>query len=128
MRWIFSLLVCVGLSSCAALNAVESVNISPTQVYVAAQAFDAVEATATNYVRLPVCKAGQTFVKNQCSTLAAISRLVPAIHAGRTDRDNLEAYVKANPKGGIGASGLYSALTAATATIKAVFTDVGVAS
>lgn len=116
------------ITSCSTLAKIEATKITPTQVHIAAQAFDAIEITATNYVRLPTCKAGQTFIKNACSTRAAIARLVPAIHAGRTDRDNLEAYIKTNPSGGIGASGLYSALTAAVATIKAVFSDVGVAS
>lgn len=108
-----------------AYSTVTSVKITKTQVYVAANAFDAVEVTATNFVRLPTCKAGQTFLADQCSTKAAIAKLVPAIRAGRAARNNLETFAKDHP-GEIGASGLYAALTTAISTIKTVLTSYGV--
>jgi hypothetical protein len=125
-RMIGAIALCCALASCSTLSKLESVKITPTQVHIAAQAFDALEVTATNYVRLPTCKAGQSFLANRCSTKAAIARLVPVIHAGRTDRDNLEAYIKTHPTGGVGASGIYDALTATVTAIKAIFGDVGV--
>lgn len=110
----------------SAYSAATSVKVTKTQVYVAANAFDAVEVTATNYVRLPTCKTGQTFLADQCSTKVAISKLVPAIRAGRAARNNLEAFAKDHP-GEIGASGLYAALTTAISTIKTVLSAYGVA-
>ena len=82
----------LGLSGCAALSTLEGTTVSPTQVIVAGNSFDAVEATATNYLLLPLCP-GATL----CRTQAATSAIIPAVRAARTARNQLEAYVNANP-------------------------------
>lgn len=110
-----------------AISSASQVKITKTQVYIAANAFNAVKATVTNYVLLPTCKAGQTFVKNQCSSKALIARIVPAVRAGTANRDDLIAYIKTNPNS-LGVSGLYTALTSAITTIKAALASEGVAS
>ena len=57
----------ISLAACAGGN---SPALDTTQVYVAAQAFDAAEVTATNYLHLPLCAAPVTTL---CRT-AALTR------------------------------------------------------
>lgn len=88
--------------------------VSPQAVIVAGNAYDAIEASATNY--LTFCKANRTVAgcKGYVSARAAI---LPAIRAGRVARNNLEAFLIANP-GQLGPTGLYNALIAAVNTMQ----------
>jgi|SRR6185437_14275319 len=123
------LLVCtiaLSLGACAQLqnawNLVTTSQVSPTAVIVAANAFDAVEATATNYLRLPKCTATNGPV---CRNPKATAAIIPAIRSGRVARNNLEQFMKDNP-GQLGPQGLYNALTTATSTLQAIFAQYGV--
>lgn len=89
------------LGGCAALqnleNAVSTLGgqtVTPEAVIVAGNAFDGVEATATNYLKLPPCAAGGPTI---CRTQAGVNAIVPAIRAGRSARSQLEADIAANP-------------------------------
>ncbi len=82
----------LGLAGCSTLSTLVGTTISPTQVIVAGNSFDAIEATATNYLRLPLCP-GATL----CRTAAATDAIVPAVRAARTARNQMEAFVNANP-------------------------------
>jgi hypothetical protein len=82
----------LGFSGCAYVSTLEGTTVSPTQVIVAGNSFDAIEATATNYIRLPLCPAATL-----CRTAAATKAIVPAVRAARTARSQMEAYVNANP-------------------------------
>lgn len=106
------LLLALGLAGCSTLATLEGTTISPTQVIVAANSFDAAEATATNYLRLPTCPAAKL-----CKTQAGINAIVLAIRSGRKARSDLEAYVNANP-GQPAPVTLYDALTAAVSTLQ----------
>ena len=120
--------VLLSLAGCTSLqNAYTSLNgttVSPTAVYVAANAFDAVEATATNYLRLPKCTATNGPV---CRNATATKQIIPAVRAGRVARTNLENFMQQNP-GALGPVGLYNALTAATNTLQAVIAQYHVGS
>ena len=106
------------LGACASLQAdwaiVTGATVSPTQIIVAANAFDAGEASATQY--LLFCKA--TVPAPSYCALATRQAVVKAVRAGRAARDGLEAFLQANP-GALGSQGLYAALTGATSTINA---------
>lgn len=108
----------VALSGCAQLkadyDAITGATVSPTAVIVAGNSFDAAEATATNYLRLPKCG---TF---PCRSAQATKAIIPAIRSGRLARNNLEAFLVANP-GALGPAGLYSALRTATDTLQQIF-------
>lgn len=88
--------VALALSGCAslttALTTLTGTTVSPTQVIVAGNSFDAIESTATNYLTLPLCP-GATL----CRTQAATNAIIPAVRAARTARTQLEVYVNANP-------------------------------
>ena len=96
--------------------------VSPTAVIIAANAFDGVEATATNYLRLPNCLKLTTAI---CRTTTATNAIIPAIRSGRAARNALEQFMVANP-GKLGPTGLYNALRAATETLQQVFIQYGV--
>lgn len=115
------LLLALSLGGCATLqtdwNVLTGASVSPTAVIVAGNSFDVLEATATNYLRLPRCKAGGPVV---CSNPQAVVEIKTAVRAGRVARNNLEAFMISNP-GQLGPTGLYSALVAASKTLQQVF-------
>lgn len=119
-KLIFIVALTIGLSGCASLqSAYDSLNgtsVSPTAVYIAANAFDAVEATATNYLKLAKCTGSNGPL---CRSPTATAKIIPAVRSGRVARTNLETFMANNP-GALGPVGLYNALTTATATLQAV--------
>ena len=117
-----SLAGCAGLTN--AYNVLTGASVSPTAVYVAANAFDAVEQTATNYLKLAKCTGNNGPV---CRSPAATAQIIPAVRAGRVARTNLENFVAQNP-GQLGPTGLYNALTAATATLQAIISQYNIGS
>lgn len=116
----------LSLTSCAAWQKVEnayvvvtSATVTPNQVYIAANAFDAVEASATQYLRLPVCGSVP------CRDPNATKSLVASIRSGRLARNKLESAVGANPGAPVDAN-LFATLTSSTSTIKAILAEFGV--
>lgn len=119
-RTIFILAFVLTLGACAnlqnAYNTLNGTTVSPTAVYVAANAFDAVEVTATNYLKLKKCTGTNGPV---CRSPVATKQIIPAVRSGRVARTNLENFMAQNP-GALGPAGLYNALTSATATLQAI--------
>lgn len=114
------------LTGCAGFqnfySTVAGTSVSPVSVYVARNAFDAAEATATNYLMQPKCRTGGPTI---CRSPAATKQIVPAVRAGRRARDDLKTFAAANP-GVLGPAGLYNALVAATNTLQSIYTQYGV--
>ena len=121
-KLLIAFVLTVGLSGCASLqntyDILTGASVPPTAVYVAANAFDAVEATATNYLRLPKCGTGPVV----CRSPAATAQIIPAVRSGRVARTNLENFMIQNP-GALGPTGLYNALVTATSTLQAIITQ-----
>ncbi len=88
-----------------------SISASPTQIVVAGNAFDAAEATATNY--LVYCKTNAN-PQPQCS-LTVRKRVIASVRAGRNARDQLEPYVVSGSAGPIV---LYNSLIEAIKAVK----------
>lgn len=98
---------------------VTGATVSPAAVLVAGNSFDAVEKTATNYIVF--CTANRA--NPACTNFITIrNKLKPAVLSGRAARNNLEAFMKANP-GALGPAGLYNALQAAVQTLQDVMTQ-----
>lgn len=128
MRKLFSLaaiaVLCIGIGGCSgftsfidnAYGIATGASVTPNQAYIAANAFDTIEATATQYLQLPAC--GSTASK-LCRTPAGVTAVVQAIRIGRTARNNLEAAVTA-ANGQPVSSSLYSALMAQTTTLQQI--------
>lgn len=110
----------LALSGCAELqnawNAATGATVSPSIVIVAVNSFDALEATATNYLRLPKCNSTNGPI---CRSSAATAQIIPAVRAGRIARNNLEAFLNSHP-GALAPQGLYDALSSAVNTLQAV--------
>lgn len=100
----------LALSGCATLT---NPAITPQQVIVASNAFDLIEVTATNYMKLPPCPGAKL-----CRTSAVIAAIVPAIRAGRAARNTLEKDISANASGALVPVTDYQALTAATSALQ----------
>jgi len=115
MRKFFACLaLALSLGACSTISTLTGASISPTAVIVAANAFDAAEATATVYITSCIPAAVPVWCKP-----AAVKTMVPAIRAGRTARSNLEAFMAAN-SGKLGDVGLYNTLVAATTTLQQI--------
>ena len=87
--------------------------VSPEAIYIARNAFNTVEVSATNYLSLKRCPVQAPF----CRDPVATSKLIPAIRSGRVARNNATQFLKDHPNQ-LGTQGLYDALTSATDTIK----------
>jgi uncharacterized protein YceK len=112
--------ICALISGCATITAITTASVSPTQVIVAANAFDAIEATVTNYLTLPPCPTATL-----CRSSSAVAALVPAIRAGRAARNSLEGYMSANPGALVPVSG-YNVLTTSITALRSAFTQYGI--
>lgn len=105
----------LSLGACATLQSdwsiITGASISPTQIVIAANAFDAAEATATQY--LLYCKA--TIPAPSICALKTRQTVVSAVRAGRTARNQLEPYVVS---GTAGPAAIYNTLTATVSSLQ----------
>lgn len=108
-------------ASCQVLTDIEnfqtiaSGSVSPAQVYTVANAFDAIEGTATTYLRLPLCPNGAPVCRVQSTSQTVYTNVVLA----RRARNSLEAYMNANAGAPIPVSN-YNVLVTALQTIGAL--------
>lgn len=111
------------LGGCSAIQNAYTIatgaSVTPNQVYIAANAFDVVEATATQYLKLPACVTGGSAV---CRTATAVNAIVPAVRSGRAARNQLEAAVNASGGAPVSAT-IYSVLTGATTTLQTIISE-----
>lgn len=130
MRKLFlAIALTLGVAGCGtietvrqAYQAVVQVKVSPTAIIVAANTFNAMEATATNYLRLPRCTGTNGPV---CRSPVATAKLIPAIRSGRVARDNAIDFIEKHP-GELGPQGLYDALKTSVETLRIIFSQYNV--
>ena len=105
----------LSLGACATIKAdwaiVTGVSVSPTQIIVAANAFDAGEASATQY--LLYCKAAVS-APSYCA-LTTRQAVIRAVRAGRVARSQLEPYIIS---GAAGPAALYNTLVATVTSMQ----------
>jgi hypothetical protein len=94
-----------------AWQVITQTSVSPTQIVIAGNAFDAVEVTATNY--LVYCKQNVN-PQPQCA-LVTRQRVISSVRAGRVARDALEPYVVSGKAGPIV---IYNSLIEAIKAVK----------
>lgn len=128
MKKLFAIaLLGLSLAGCASLtkgyDIITGATVSPAAVIVAGNSFDAIEATATNY--LVFCRANRASVVCK-DYVAARKAILPAVRSGRVARNNLENFLTANP-GQLGPSGLYNALVTSISTLQAIVSEYNVA-
>jgi hypothetical protein len=119
-RLILAGAVALSLGGCAQLtnawNAVTSTTVDPTLVIVAGNTVDALEATTTNYLKLPKCTGSNGPV---CRDPAATKAIIPAVRSMRVARNNLEQFLTDHP-GQLATQGLYDAVQAAIKTVQGI--------
>lgn len=111
------LLAVLALGGCSALADLTSASLTTTQVYVAANAFDAAEATATQYLSLPACGGAATV----CRSASAVAAIVPAVRAGYKARQALVSACAASITATACVSA-YTTVTTAVTTLQSAFT------
>lgn len=107
-----------------AWSAATGATVPASSVVIAANTFDALEATATNYLALPKCTGKNGPV---CRDPGATAKIIPAVRAGRVARANLETFMQQNP-GKLGPSGLYNIFQSAIATLQGVMAQYNIKS
>lgn len=106
------------------LNVLSGSSVTPQQVVVAGNAFDAVEATATTYLKLPGCPA--TTAVPVCRSAAAAVQIAAAIRTGRAARNAMEGFVNAAPGTPAPVSN-YNTLMTAISTLQSLLSQYNVA-
>ncbi|MDE2103170.1 MAG: hypothetical protein KGL39_38345 [Patescibacteria group bacterium] len=114
------------LGGCANLtnawNVLTSTQVTASEVAVAGNTFDGLEAIATGYLRLVRCSGSNGPI---CRDPKATVAIINAVRAGRVARNNLEQFFKDHP-GQLGPSGLYDALQTSITTLQNIFAQYGV--
>ncbi len=108
-------LLALSLAGCATIKTdwaiITGTTVSPTQIIVAANAFDAAEASATQY--LLYCKA--TVPAPSYCALAARRTVVKAVRAGIDARNQLEPYITSGTAGPLA---IYNTLVATVTSLQ----------
>jgi hypothetical protein len=119
-KFILILALAASLGGCASLQKLEGAFqtvtgnvVTPQAVFIAINAFDAVEATAKNYINLPRCGTGPTV----CRDPAITASVIKYVRAGRTDRNQLKAALRANPSANVSLLAIYQDLGNTTAAL-----------
>lgn len=116
-------LLALPLGACGPLKAITGLTqttVSQRDAVLAIDAFDAVEITATNYLRLRRCDGTNAPI---CRDPAITPQVIAAVRTGRSSRNNLKASLRASAGANtVGGVADYNALSAAIQTVKA-FTD-----
>jgi hypothetical protein len=122
-KLLLGIALALSLTACASVQndwakiaALTSSQVTVTTVAVAGNTFDALEATATAYLRLPRCSGTNG---PACRDPSATKKIIPAVRAGRVARNNLEQFFLDHP-GQLGPQGLYDALQASIGTLQSV--------
>lgn len=120
------IVITTSLGACAsfsklqnAYNVVTGATVSPQVVLVAANTFDAMEATATNYLILPRCTGANGPI---CRVRSATKPITSYVRRGRTARNTLEQFFRDHP-GQLGPRGAYDVLQAAINGLQGAFED-----
>lgn len=111
---IFAITGCAQLEN--AYSVVTGSSVSPGAVIVAGYSVDALEATATQYLRRPRCGTSSTII---CRSPAATKAIIPAVRSMRVARDAAEQFLATHP-GQLGSQGLYDALQSSAGALKAI--------
>lgn len=108
------------LTGCAGvtrlLDSATTSTVSPQAIVIGANSFNALEATATNYLNLTRCDKTSSKV---CRDKAVTAVLGPAVLNARKARDNLIIFQKNHP-GQLGTQGLYDALQLSITTLSGI--------
>ena len=116
---LLGLVLLAPLAGCAELSAIQNSTLSMNTVYVAANAFDAVEITAANYLGLPACTPGGNVV---CRNASAVKAIVPAVRTGIAARKELVADCQASTTASACVSA-YTTVTTAITSLQNLFTQ-----
>jgi hypothetical protein len=115
MKKILILVLVLGLGACAQLKTayqlVTDTAVSPTQIIVAANSFDALEGTATQY--LVYCKSNLAVPACSAANRRAVIKYT---RAGRAARNQLETYIVQNANA---PSAIYNSLVSAINSLSA---------
>lgn len=106
---------CQAITDIENLSTIASGSVTPNQVFVAANAFDAIEGTANTYLSLPLCPQGMPICRTKTTSQTVYTNILTA----RKARNSLESYMNANAGAPVPVSN-YNVLVTALQTIGAL--------
>lgn len=120
------LLLALSLAGCASwqkfetevsnvVTVVGGTRVNSKSAYVAISVFNAAERSVAAYLRLPLCNGSVPL----CRVPGAANALSQPFNAGISARNDLRAFMKANP-GTLADAGLYDTLVSATSALQKV--------
>lgn len=116
----------VTLPACDRISAIiqiaTSASVSPNLIFIAANTFDGLEVTATNYLRLSRCTGANGPV---CRDPEAAEKIIATVQSGRIVRNKMRQFLRDHP-GQLGIQGDYDALKESIATLQTIFTKYNV--
>lgn len=122
-KFLLTIALIIPLTGCAALadfknvfDAATSITVSPQAIVIASNSFNAVEASATNYLNLTRCDKTTSKV---CRDKAVTAILIPAVLNARKARNDLVTFQRSHP-GQLGTQGLYDALRQSVTTLTGI--------
>ncbi len=101
-------------------SAFTGATVSPAAIIISANAYDALEVTAKNYVNPQLNKRCDGSNGPVCRDPNATLAINAAIRSGRVARNNAKQFLRDHP-GQLGSQGLYDALQTAVSTLEAIF-------
>jgi hypothetical protein len=116
MKKLIILSLVLSLGGCASIQRLETTSVSPQAIVIGTNSFNALEATATNYLNLTRCDKTTSKV---CRDKAVTAILGPAVLNARKARNDLIAFQKVYP-GQLGTQGLYDALQLSITTLTGI--------
>jgi hypothetical protein len=99
-----------------------SATVSPNAIVLAASSYDALEATAKNYIDPRLNKRCNGTNGPVCRDPNATIVINKAMREGRVARNNAKQFLRDHP-GELGTEGLYDALQLAIGTLQSIFTQ-----
>ena len=103
-------------------SAITGATVSPAAIIVLASSYDALEATAKNYINPALNKRCNGTNGPICRDPGATVEINKAIRSGRVARNNAKQFLRDHP-GQLGTQGLYDALQTSVDTLKKIFAN-----
>ncbi len=107
------------------VSAITGATVSPQAIIVAASTYDALEATAKNYINPALnrrCNGSNGPICRDPNATIAINK---AIRSGRVARNNAKQFLRDHP-GQLGSQGLLDALQTSVTTLQGIFLQYGI--
>lgn len=105
------------------IDVIGGTKVSGAKAYIALNVFAGIETSTTKFLKLPACAPTSTVI---CRPRGAAAEIEGPFTTAIAARNQLRAWMKANPDATVADIGLYNALTAATNALAPILSKYGI--